>query len=412
MNQMRPLDTSRSAPTRHDERLRDDARAWVVGPIADVAALRAACAEHALRTTVTPVADPPREWIVQDGVLRHANADFFTIGLYDIAPGERRLMMEQRETALVVLLTATVRGTPAVLLSFRTEPGLIGLTNLSTTIQSTPSNYLRRHGGKATPFIDVALSPHSFGTVLYDGEHHDWGDHYVAKTKRFLIVQLHQAVEPPQGYCWVAMATARRLLTEDHLVTNDLRVSLPLLFGPEHPDPSDVAGPPAAGPGRSPASLGYGQGGGDSRGTTVGFFRTETETREVAVWTQPLLVPGDSLEIKLAVSERRGRRIFAVERRTQPGLLGEELWFPVAAPGGRVIRRVMTCGEGGRFWRYRVGITLAGLDRPTAISAENAARVRWVTATELATLVRRSRRTALELRMAWSVAAADDADCP
>jgi hypothetical protein len=379
-------------------------------PVRDIAILRQACQDHAARSTVALTGDGGQEWIFDGGRLRHAKADYFSIGLYDAGGGERLIMMEQRETALVMLLTSTIGDVPAVLLNLRTEPGLIGLTNLSTTIQSTPSNYLRKHGGKPTPFIEIAADPLAFGEVIYDGAHHDWGNHYVAKTKRFLVVWLHEAVAAPPGFLWVEQATARRLLLEDNLVTNDLRVSLPLL--PKRHGSHRDDGPTADDPSDAPAGLRAGEltpGASDSRGTTVAFFRTQTETREVSSWIQPLLVPAEPLEIELTFTEREGTRFFAIERRTQPGLLGTRLWFPAPAAGGRVIRRVSTSAEGGRFWRFEIVIRLRRSDTPEHMPEDARERTRWIAAAELARLVGEPLQTSLELRMAWSLALAPSA---
>lgn len=379
-------------------------------PVHDIAALRESCRDHATRSTVTPAGDGGAEWVLDGGRLRHATADYFSIGLYDAGGSERLIMMEQQETALVMLLTATVGGVPSVLLNLRTEPGLIGLTNLSTTIQSTPSNYLRKHGGKPTSFLEIAADPTAFGTVLYDGAHHDWGDYYVAKTKRFLVVRLAEPVEAPSGFRWVRQADARRLLAEDHLITNDLRVTLTLLSerrGPDHgefPTHDDAADAPA-----HLQALEFTPGTSDSRGTTVAFFRTQTETREVSSWVQPLLVPGAPMEIDLAFAERGGERVFAIERRTQPGLLGTRLWFPAPAAGGTVIRRVTTSAEGGRFWRFEIVVRVRRLDSPGKMPEDSQSRTRWITEAELADLVRQPLQTALELRMAWSLALAESA---
>ncbi|MCI5211666.1 MAG: hypothetical protein D3910_23445, partial [Candidatus Electrothrix sp. ATG2] len=132
------------------------------------------CEAHSLHTTVSSVSDGRPEWIIENDQFYNTKSDYFSIGLYASELNDSLIFMEQKQKALVMLLVADIHGTPAALLNLRTEPGLIGLTNLSTTIQSTPSNYLRKHGGKATPFIEIAMKPHDFGKVVYDGEQYDW----------------------------------------------------------------------------------------------------------------------------------------------------------------------------------------------------------------------------------------------
>jgi hypothetical protein len=100
-----------------------------------------------------------------------------------------------------------------------------------------------------------------------------------------------------------------------------------------------------------------------------------------------------------------GRR-FGVEKRTQPGLLGRRLWFPATVPGSTT-RSVATSAEGGRFWRFLIEVDLQRVPSPSGRASGN---VEWLTETEVADLVAAPLQTSLELRMAWSVAAAESPD--
>lgn len=370
--------------------------------------LRKLCSEHSLLTGVTPVADGHPEWVFDHGVLKNTRADYFSISLRESEAAGPLLMMEQREPILVMLLVADISGVESVLLSLRTEPGLIGLTNFSSTIQSTASNYLRKHGGKATPFIEMATDPHSFGTVLYDGEHFDWGDYYVYKTKRFLILKLSTPQPAPPGYQWVSLATVRSLLRGDFLVTNDLRVALNYLLEPASPPVADDSVDPAIPDGSViPVSPDLGPDVVDSRGVRLMFIRTDTVTREVTSWVQPLLVPAEPMRIVLTSTQSGSEKLFAVERRTQPGLLGRQLWFPAEVTSGATTTRVANSAEGGRFWRFRIDLMTRAVSSPSCLPGDE---VEWLTAAELAARVAEPLQTSLELRMAWSLAAAEEQD--
>jgi hypothetical protein len=373
----------------------------------DVATLRDLCAQCSELTTVTRVDDGQPEWVFEDGLLKNTRAEYFSISLRQSDSGQGLLMMEQWEPALIVLLVADIDGVESVLLSLRTEPGLIGLTNYSATIQSTASNYLRKHGGKPTPFIEVADDPRSFGAVLYDAEQFDWGHYYVHKTKRFLIVRLSERVPATPGHRWVSLRAARQLLLENHLITNDLRVALnhilrpariPELVGEATPSTPDRSALPTS-PRLSPAVM-------DSRGVGLAFFRTDTETREVNSWVQPLLVPSTTMNISFPYFDSGSEKFFGVEKRTQPGLLGRRVWFPATVPGPATLS-VATSAEGGRFWRHSIDIGLQRVGTPSERASGN---VEWLTETEVADLVAAPLQTSLELRMAWSVAAAESPD--
>ncbi len=383
----------------------DTGRRLPDSPLTSEPQLRSFCNECSSRTTVVPATDGQPEWVVHEDRLENSRADYFNIGRYATDNGTPVFLMTQEEGALIMLLVADIDGVPAVLLGIRAEPGLIGLTNLTTTIQSTPSNYLRKHGGKATPFLEVAANPRSYGSVVYDGEHHDWGNYYAQKTKRFLIVRLTSAPLAPDGYRWVALAAVRQLLLADDLITTDLRVSLTLLC---HPRVHGTVSPPEPRPSTEAACplrrLAFGSEMVDAQGTTISFFRTNAPSREVVSWIQPLLSPAGPLVIGLTFIHQHGERRFAVERRTQPGLFGQRLWFPAdTCPSSRVVRRLETCAEGGRFWKHRIFIELREAESPDPLALDAADPVAWMSESEVSDCVATPQCTSLELRLAWSL---------
>ena len=374
-------------------------------PLNSTPQLRDLCDAHSSQTSILQVPNGAPDWAVEGNYIHNMRSNYFNIGLYAPDVGERLILMKQPAHALIMLLVADVDGAPSVLLSLRTEPGLIGLTNLSTTIQSTRNNYLRQHGGKATPFIEVAADPLSFGEILYDGEHYDWGDYYIQKVKRFLIIKLHSAVAAPVGYLWVDLSTSKKLLLEDHLITNDLRVTLILMSSPPKGARCDKLGqvesakPPKLTLSLTPCPAGLI----DGRGTRISYFRTVTETREVSTWVQPLLVPETPMQICLLSAQREGERVFSIEQKTQLGLLGCHLWFPTSSPAAPAIRQIATSAEGGRFSNYLINIKLQITDSTADTVHGFRPNAKWVTWDELSSLVATPLCTSLELRMAWSL---------
>jgi hypothetical protein len=257
------------------------------------------------------------------------------------------------------------------------------------------------------------MDPCAHGKILYEGTHHDWGDYYLNKTKRFLIVELELPVDAPKGFCWVSLETASALLLENHLVTSDLRVAIPLLTarGVQH-SVSTESGPSHAENWQLVRNLGFSPDVVDSRGIGVSFFKTETKTREVNSWVQPLLVLQKNLEICLIYAKSSSGRVYAVEQRTQPGLLGQQLWFPANKGKGKIVRTVKTSAEGGRFWRYQIEIKLLEIENPSDATVNDGGSTHWLSEHDLSLLVTQSLQTSLELRMAWSLSYAGGIDTP
>jgi oxidase EvaA len=371
--------------------------------LTDLLALRSEVGES---LTTELVEFPHDSWEVRGGRIANRRTDFFSVIAQRDEVGVERILFRQPEPALVGLLTAQVDGERLVLLNARSEPGLHGGCQFSTTVQSTPSNYERRHGGAATPFIDVFLAPEIAGRVLHDSMQYDWGQYYDAKVKRFLIVEVEAPPPVVPPLVWVAEATLRRLLREDFAVTGDLRAAAFAL--------SSAGAPPAAG-GEAPADAAtvvdvdlaelenwrMHETGIDEieprQGVAIRYVRAHAPTREVAEWSQPLMLVADPLEIRLPVRATTDGIACAVQLRTQPGLRGTRLWFPAGEPGPSTApaSTVRVSAEGGRFLRHEVRVSQVADELGAGDDG-----VRWVDLPTLRRWAVSDRVTSLELRLA------------
>ena len=139
---------------------------------------------------------------------------------------------------------------------------------------------------------------------------------------------------------------------------------------------------------------------------SVRAVQVSSPSREVTAWQQPLLAIHDHQQVLLpvqgAVDEPETLR-FGVHCRTADGLDGRQLWFPAdhAADPHRSVARVRTSAEGGRFWLHEVTLELC-----SALPEVADPSVRWLSLAELDALCRADATTALELRLALSVALA------
>jgi oxidase EvaA len=365
---------------------------------------------------VAEVAPPPQGWIFDDeGVLRHERTDFFHVMGAELADGTRSVLLGQPEEALVGLVVARRDGLRHALLTARCEPGLHDGCQFSSTVQSTPSNYRRLHGGAATTHLDLVLDPPAGARIMHDSRQFDWGQYYLGKTKRFVIVEIDDLLDTAEPHVWVDEHELAALMVSDFAITSDLRGALAMLLAEDsglevaHADAAkldaarartaterlrrcdlrDVAGWDAA--------VGSSTAPGAPPPTSVRGVHVVSESREVAQWCQPLLAVAEPLVTQLPMRGVGTERRFAIERRTASGLLGVELWYPVdtAASASLAIR---TSAEGGRFLRHEVVVAVA-VD-PAAPMAPGAT---WVSLAELLALCAMSQTTAVELRLALSL---------
>lgn len=356
--------------------------------------------------------DFPKAWELADGVIRHREINFFEVIGQESPDHGAVILLRQRETALVGLLTARSGGRTWVLLNARVEPGLHRGCQFSTTIQSTPGNYERRHGGAPTPFIDHFVNSDADldRTILYDSWQYDWGQYYDSKIKRFMIVDVGEAGElprVPEPLVWAGVEELDALVLSDYAITSDLRVAAGLFAALR-----TGTKPPQAEPGKRPNTGARAhdvplpllhnwrlhERGLDEidrvHGTGLRFVRVEAPSREVPGWEQPLMTVDEDLSVTLFTSDAR----YAIVQRSQPGLRGQRLWFPATADDSETKRRavVRTSAEGGRFLLHGVDVSIVEVGDPGAVEGN----ARWVTRAELETLALADGATSVELRLA------------
>lgn len=338
----------------------------------DLAVLAQHREKAAAAMTVERIGGPVQPWELTGGELVNTQADFFrVVGLK--TPEGPRLLLRQPETALVGLVVTSDPGARRVLVNARAEPGLPGLCQISSTVQSTPANFERRHGGEATPYLAVVLDDGSQARVVYDALQRDWGEYYDRKVKRVRIVEVDEDLPAEYPFAWVSLESLGVLEGHDQAVTIDLRTALLALRAidamrvhraddlqlPQLPPPRDGEGARALalddGSWWRADEWGLEALDGSRR---VDWVRTCSASREVAEWVQPLLALASPEVLRLAVRGEGEAAEIAVSPRSSCGMRGEWAWYPSPVEGGEVVSRVHAAAEGGRFNRHEVSLDL------------------------------------------------------
>ena len=365
-----------------------------------------------------------RELAFEGGRLRHAKGAFFSVvGATVLVRGDRQPrfdqpLIDQPEIGILGFLVRKGRGGTEFLVQAKPEPGNAGLVQAAPTVQATESNYLRRHGGKATPFLGHFLSADG---ALSSSLQSEQGTRFLGKYNRNLVVAAPEGngVEEGAALRWFPAREVAELLLLDFEVNTDARSVL------------------ASGPwellaaGGSPFGRWRGHGGlgedllrsleadpptaevaerlerlrataeftskvtslsdlagwevtdrairGD--GFSVRHFDIATTEREVARWDQPLVTSEEEGRAVLLCREHEGVLRFLFRARPEIGFR-ERLQFgpTLQDPGdgflptspiqdqGRVLLSTLHSEEGGRFFRCVNRCTIRRLegDEPLA----------------------------------------------
>lgn len=178
-----------------------------------------------------PLATLPK-WHLGDR-LSHESGRFFTVeGLsirtdFGPVPHWSQPIIVQPEIGILGILAKRFDGVLHFLMQAKMEPGNTTFVQYAATVQATPSNYQRVHGGRATPYLDYFME----GTrrrILFDqllSEHGFW---YLHKRNRNMIVEVPEDEDVPveQDFTWLTLGQVRHQLMLGNRVNMNARTVL------------------------------------------------------------------------------------------------------------------------------------------------------------------------------------------
>ena len=188
-------------------------------------------------------ADQTDQWVLTDGALQHVTGGFFSINGVRY-PGGEALLLYQPQGAVTGIVTARKDGVRHVLMQGRAEPGCLGEVQFGPTVQSTPANFMRAHGGASTPYVDAFIRFLPTINLLQDTTQLDLGERYLFKTKRSIVLEAIELDDPQKAFIWVGPAQIREAVLESAFLNIDLRSVLAIMDWSADPDSGEVV--PAA----------------------------------------------------------------------------------------------------------------------------------------------------------------------
>jgi dTDP-4-dehydro-6-deoxy-alpha-D-glucopyranose 2,3-dehydratase len=325
------------------------------------------------------------DWGFKDGVLAHKSRGFFEVVGVEDSTGEK-LMLYQPQSAVTGLTLAKDADTWYVLLQARVEPGNTGVGQYGPTVQSTPANFYRVHGGKKSDGMDWYLHQVPGSRMIHSSMQLDLGKRYLLKSKWHNYVILDKLVAAPPFMAWVSLPAIFSVLAYSNFFNADLR-SLLAVFDWEH----FIDGKTRALVRHDLAPLEYryhnhamrpshfdmvpieklrqwsctdrGIEPRDEATLNVLLYQVRSITREVKAWTQPLMKANGAGQVILYMRKTNREPEFLVSVFFETGITGQavigpsRLHYPGEATGtdklsGTVWRAFWQCDEGGRFLQH------------------------------------------------------------
>jgi oxidase EvaA len=387
--------------------------------------------------------------------LAHDTRRFFTVeGVavetnFGRTPRWTQPILMQPEIGLLGFLAKRIEGTLHLLAQAKMEPGNQVPVQFSPTVQATPSNYTRVHGGRPTPYLDRFLGP-ARGRVLVDQLQSEQGSRYYRKRNRNMIVEVPEDEDLPleRDFAWLTLGQLRGLLARGSRVNMNARTVLSCIaYAGAAPLSDAILASHLAGctaeelqealswlaDVKTAFHL-------DTRRIRLGaltdwiadeqsirhvrgrFFRVigvsvSAGNREVDAWAQPMIAPTRQATVAFLCQRRAGVLQLLVQARVEPGFidrveLGPTVQFaphdeirreelpPLAeyldAPAGWVRFSAVQSEDGGRFYHQQTIHRVIELPENEPLDVPPG--YRWMSLALLKRLMRRGYTVDIEAR--------------
>ena len=409
-----------------------------------------------------------QEWNLVHGVLGHKSGGFFYItGLVDNISGEEQLVLYQPQGAFNGLVLRKQEQDVYILLQARVEPGNSGIGQYGPTIQSTPANYLRFHGGKETPYFDFFFKYNPQVRPIANSMQLDLGKRYFQKSKILSYVESDSLVDTAENMIWVPLKAVTEVLHYDNFLNTDLRSMLGVfdwdLFLDRNPS-TDIDTTHTNHLGFDHNLIGKNMGklvpisqlqnweltesgivDRANTGISANIYQIVSTTREVKTWVQPLLCTANRGLITLLVRQAEDKSLdghhsnfpsdkpngmaslrlpqleFLISYQSEFGISGEKVLLPsqIIYPGendqnqttlykdGKVLCEVVQSEEGGRFYQNENIYQIILVDS----NVESGDEQFWISADTLKGLLKSSNKVSIQLRCIASLVLKDINPC-
>ena len=330
------------------------------------------------------------QWSINAGALSHISNGFFHVsGLVSNLTKEEHLVLFQPQSALTGLILFKDDKEVYLLLQARVEPGNTNIGQYGPTIQSTPANYLQKHGGKKTSYVDFFTTINPKVNPLGINMQFDLGKRYYHKSKSHHYIEVDTLIETEENMIWAPLKVIVETLYIDNFLNADLRSLLSVfdwdLYTKSHfynegqkdflQHNLDYCYKNYLG--KSEWKLkpleqlkkwnieNNGIMDVSNTGIWIDMYKFSSVNREVCEWSQPLLSCKNRGKIILYIRKINNNYEFLVSIQSEFGISGQVVVLPsyVIYPGENdeneneqhppdsLITEIIQCDEGGRFYQ-------------------------------------------------------------
>ena len=127
-----------------------------------------------------------KDWIFKKNVILNSKQNFFSIKAFIIKCKNKityQPLIVQNENGILGIIKKKKDNKDYYLLQAKIEPGNINGIQISPTVQATKSNYLRKHGGKKTLFLNFFMKTNNQLKIISKKKLSEQGSRFLKKKK-------------------------------------------------------------------------------------------------------------------------------------------------------------------------------------------------------------------------------------
>tara|TARA_B110000238_G_scaffold185505_1_gene213804 strand:+ start:2151 stop:3407 length:1257 start_codon:yes stop_codon:yes gene_type:complete len=164
-------------------------------------------------------------WKIDSKKIYNKNKSFFSIIPFKFTDSQKTTWFQpliiQKEVGILGILKKRYRSLDYYLLQAKVEPGNINGIQLSPTVQATKSNYLRKHGGKKTNYLDFFIKKKNLN-IVSNLKLSEQGFRYLDKSNKNILIDIKNTkIKKIQNFIWVTKKNLNYLLNKKNLLNMD-----------------------------------------------------------------------------------------------------------------------------------------------------------------------------------------------
>ncbi len=166
-----------------------------------------------------------KDWIFKNNSIFHKTNNFFSIKPFLINQLKKKIfqpLIVQKEEGILGIIKQNRQGKDYYLLQSKIEPGNINGIQISPTVQATKSNYLRKHGGKKTIFLNYFLKPKKNFKIISKTKLSEQGSRFLKKKNwNILLENKGKSFPIKNNFCWLTKENIKYLLNKKNMINMD-----------------------------------------------------------------------------------------------------------------------------------------------------------------------------------------------